>query len=134
MLILPMRMILLMLLRRLPLQILHMLVMIVHLLLIRREVGFRLRRQPFVPVAFALALFSQLVLFQLLDFFRGAVGVFFEGEAEGGGEGSESGWAREGTGGGGAEEGAHGWMCWWVWMWKWVIGCCWLIVSWLASR
>jgi hypothetical protein len=88
------RMLLLSLLRRLLLQIAHVLRVVVDLLLVGRNVRLGRRRQLLVPLALALLLLLELLLFDALELFGAAVGVFLQAEllslrewADGGGAG-----------------------------------------------
>ena len=92
-----MRMLLLTLVRRLFLQILHVLVVIMHLLLIGRNVRLASRCQRLVPFALALPLLFELFLLLLLYLLRRAVGVFFESELWCDAEGPSSEWLSEGN-------------------------------------
>jgi hypothetical protein len=115
------RMLLLSLLRRLLLQIAHVLRVVVDLLLVGRDVRLGRRRQLLVPLALALLLLLELLLFDALELFGAAVGVFLQAEllglrewADGGGAGGC--WEGEGArlaGDAGGEE--HG-----VWFWGWL--------------
>jgi hypothetical protein len=114
-------MLLLSLLRRLLLQIAHVLRVVVDLLLVGRDVRLGRRRQLLVPLALALLLLLELLLFDALELFGAAVGVFLQAEllglrewADGGGAGGC--WEGEGArlaGDAGGEE--HG-----VWFWGWL--------------
>lgn len=73
-----------------------MLLVVADLLAVRRDVGFRLRSQLLVPVAFAFFLLLELLLLHSVGFFGAAVGVFFDLEGRGGGEGADG--AADGAG------------------------------------
>jgi hypothetical protein len=92
-----------------------MLIVIAHALFIGRNVALAMAGQVLAPAPLALFLLLQLVLLYLLELLGGAVGVFFDSGAGGGGEGAVgegcANLAERSAEGDGAEE-RHCWFWW----------------------
>ena len=85
----PLQLPLLALLRRLLLQITHVLLVVVDLLLVGRNVRLGRRGQLLVPLALALFLLLELLLLDALEFFGAAVGVLLQAQVLGLREGAD---------------------------------------------
>ena len=79
------------LLRRLLLQVAHVLLVVVDLLLVGRHVRLGRRSQLLVPLALALLLLLELFLLDALELFGAAVGVLLQAELLGLREGADGG-------------------------------------------